>query len=144
MTNHTNGTWEELYEESYQTVLGCIGWLILLISVIIRWSTEILDFLNNKCLKLLKHLLQIILKILNYLNDCCTLMVDDIDENYPTITFKKNSKQDKDWTKYWSNRNKADKDVKVEPLKRKAEKVTEQKPVAVSYTHLTLPTNREV
>ena len=55
-------------------------------------------------------------------------MVDDIDENFPTITFKEKPNQDKHWIKYWFNKNKPDRDVKVEPLKRKEERGIEQKP----------------
>ena len=55
-------------------------------------------------------------------------MVDDVDTIYPSITFKEDSKQDKGLTRNRFNWDKPDKDVKVEPLKRKVENVTEQNP----------------
>ena len=79
MTNHANGAWEDLNERSYQTVLGYIGWLILITFIIIKWAAELLDFLNNKCLKSLRHAFQLILTALNYLDNCCTLVTDDMD-----------------------------------------------------------------
>ena len=115
MTNHTNGAWEDLNERSYQTVLGYIRWLILITFIIIKWAAELSDFLNNKCLKSLRHALQLILTALNYLDDCCTLITDDVDENIPLITFRENVKLEKD--------------AKIEPIKRKEEKGKEQKPV---------------
>ena len=92
MTNYTNRIWEDLNERSYQTVLGYIGWLILTTFIIIKWAPELLDFLNNKCLKSLRHAFQLILTALNYLDNCCTLITDDVDENIPLITFRENIK----------------------------------------------------
>ena len=113
MTNHTNGAWENLNERSYQTILGYIRWLILITFIIIKWAAELSDFLNSKCLKSLGHVLQLILTTLNYLDNCCTLIIDDVDENFPLVTFKEsvNSKGD----------------VKINPIKRKAEKRTRTK-----------------
>ena len=92
MTYHTNGIWEDLNERSYQTVLGYIGWLILITFIIIKWAAKLSDFLNNKCLKSLRHAFQLILTALNYLDNCCTLITDDVDENIPLITFRENVK----------------------------------------------------
>ena len=89
MTNHTNGAWEDLNERSYQTVLGYIRWLILITFIIIKWAAKLSDFLNNKCLKSLRHTFQLILTALNYLDNCCTLITDDVDENIPLITLEK-------------------------------------------------------
>ena len=112
MTNNTNGIWEGLNERSYQTVLGYIGWLILITFIIIKRATELSDFLNNKCVKSLKYVFQLILTALNYLDNCYTLIIDDVDENIPLITFRQNVKSGKD--------------VKIEPIKRKEEKGKEQ------------------
>ena len=113
MTNNTNGIWEGLNERSYQTVLGYIGWLILITFIIIKRAVELSDFLNNKCVKSLKYVFQLILTALNYLDNCYTLITDDVDENIPLITFRENIKSGKD--------------AKIEPIKRKEEKGKEQK-----------------
>ena len=112
MTNNTNGIWEGLNERSYQTVLGYIGWLILIMFIIIKRATELSDFLNNKCVKSLKYVFQLILTALNYLDNCYTLIIDNVDENIPLITFRENVKSGKD--------------AKIEPIKRKEEKGKEQ------------------
>ena len=108
MTNYTNGIWEDLNERSYQTVLGYSRWLILTTFIIIKWAAKLSDFLNNKCLKSLRHALQLILTALNYLDNCGTLITDDMDENIPLITFRENVNLGKD--------------IKIEPIKRKEEK----------------------
>ena len=112
MTNNTNRIWEGLNERSYQTVLGYIGWLILITSIIIKRAIELSDFLNNKCVKSLKYVFQLILTALNYLDNCYTLIIDNVDENIPLITFRENVKLGKD--------------AKTEPIKRKEEKGKEQ------------------
>ena len=83
--------------------------------IIVKWAAELSDFLNNKCLKSLKHAFKLILTTLNYLDNCCTLITDDVDENIPLITFRKNVKLGKD--------------AKIEPIKRKEEKEKEQKSI---------------
>ena len=108
MTNHTNGAWEDLNERSYQTVLGYIRWLILITFIIIKWAAELSDFLNNKCLKSSRHAFQLILTASNYLDNCYTLITDEVDENIPLITFRGNVKLEKD--------------AKIEHIKRKEEK----------------------
>ena len=113
MTNHTNGIWEDLNERSYQTVLEYIRWLILITFIIAKWTAELSYFLNNKCLKSLRHTFQLILTALNYLDNCCILITDDMDENIPSITFRESVKSGKD--------------AKIEPIKRKEEKEKEQK-----------------
>ena len=115
MTNNTNEIWEGLNERSYQTVLGYIGWLILITFIIIKRATELSDFLNNKCVKSLKYVFQLILTALNYLDNCYTLIIDDVDENIPLITSRENVKSGKD--------------TKIEPIKRKEEKGKEQQSI---------------
>ena len=115
MTNYTNGIWEDLNERSYQTVLGYIGWLILTTFINIKWAAELSDFLNNKCLKSTRHAFQLILTALNYLDNCCKLITDDMDENISLITFKENIKLGKD--------------AKIEPIKRQEEKGKEWKSI---------------
>ena len=70
---------------------------------------------NFIIVKSLRHALQLILTALNYLDNCCTLITDDMDENIPLRTFRENVKSEKD--------------AKMEPNKRKEEKGKEQKPV---------------
>ena len=89
MTNHKNGIWEDLNEGNYQTVLGYVRWLILITFTIIKWTAELSDFLNNKCFKSLRHAFQLILTALNYLDNCCTLITNDVDENIPLIHLEK-------------------------------------------------------
>ena len=108
MTNNTNGIWKSLNERSYQTALRYIGWLILITFIIIKKATKLSDFLTNKCVKSLKYVFQLILTALNYLNNCYTLIIDDVDENIPLITFRENVRSGKD--------------AKIEPIKRKGEK----------------------
>ena len=96
MTNCTDGTWEDLNEGRYQKVLGYIRWLILITFIIIRWADKLSDFLNNKCLEFLKRIFQIILDIIHCLNNCCALITDDVDENFPSTTFRENPKPNKD------------------------------------------------
>ena len=113
MTNNTDEIWENLNEGNYQIALGYIGWLILIMFIIIKKATELSDFLTNRCVKSLKYVFQLILTALNYLDNCYSLIIDDIDENIPLITFKENVKSGKD--------------AKIEPIKRKEEKGKEQK-----------------
>ena len=112
MTNSTNEIWEDLNEGSYQTALGHIRWLILITFIIIKKVTELSDFLTNKCVMSVKYVFQLILTALNYLDNCSSLIIDDVDENIPLITFKENVK--------WG------KDAKIEPIKRKEEKGKKQ------------------
>ena len=42
MSNQTNEIWEGFYEENHRTVLGCIGWLIILTFLIIRLAPKVL------------------------------------------------------------------------------------------------------
>ena len=112
MTNNTNGIWENLKERGYQITLGYIGWLIFITFILIKRATELSDFLDNRCIKFLKYVFQI-LTALNYLDNCCSLIVDDIDENIPLIIFKENVKSRKD--------------AKIELIKKKEEKGKEQK-----------------
>ena len=89
--------------------------LILITFIIIKWAAELSDFLNKKCLKSLRHAFQLILAALNYLDNCCTLITDDMDENIPLMTFRESVKLGKD--------------AKIEPIKRKEEKAKEQKSI---------------
>ena len=47
-------------------------------------------------MKSLRHAFHLILAALNYLDNCCTLITDDVDENIPLITFRENVKSGKD------------------------------------------------
>ena len=113
MTNNTDEIWENLNEGSYQIALGYIRWLILITFIIIKKATVLSDFLTNKCVKSLKYVFQLILTALNYLDNCYSLIIDDIDENIPLIPFKENVKLGK----Y----------AKIEPIKRKEEKGKQEK-----------------
>ena len=128
MSNQTNEIWEGLYWENNTILIGYSGWLVILILIIIRLKPKLLEFKDSKCLKLLKCFEKLILKILKFLDNCCTLMVDDIDTIYLTITFKEEPKQTKDLIGHWFNWGKPNKDVKVEPIKKKIEKAKEEKP----------------
>ena len=55
-------------------------------------------------------------------------MVDYVDTIYPTITFKEEPKRVKGLVEQWFNWGKPQKDVKVEPIKRKVEKVMKERP----------------
>ena len=112
-TNNTDEIWENLNKGNYQIALGYIRWLILITFIIIKKATELSDFLTNRCVKSLKYVFQLILTALNYLDNCNSLIIDDIDENIPLITFKENVKSEKD--------------AKIEPIKMKEEKGKEQK-----------------
>ena len=113
MTNNTDEIWGNLKEGGYQITLGYIGWLIFITFILIKKATGLSDFLANRCVQSLKYVFQIILTALNYLDNCCSLIVDDIDENIPLIIFKENVKSRKD--------------AKIEPIKMKGEKGKEQK-----------------
>ena len=56
--------------------------------ILVKKAPELSNVLTNKCVKSLKYVFQKILTALNYLNSCCSLMVDDIDEIIPVIIFK--------------------------------------------------------
>ena len=92
MTNNTTEIWENLKKGGYQITLGYIGWLIFITFILIKKATELSDFLTNRCVKSLKYVFQMILTALNYLDNCCSLIVDDIDENISLIIFKENAK----------------------------------------------------
>ena len=66
-------------------------------------------------MKSLRHVFQLILTALDYLDNCCTLITDDMDENIPLITFRENIKLGKD--------------AKIEHIKRKEERGKEQKSI---------------
>ena len=93
MSNQTNGIWEGLYWERDIILIGYSGWLIIFTLIIIRLKPKLLELKDSKCLKLLECFEKLILKILKFLDNCCTLMVDDIDTIYPSITFKEEPKQ---------------------------------------------------
>ena len=101
--------------------------------IIIRLKPKLFKLRDNKYLKLFKYLERLILKILELLNNYCTLMVDDIDTIHPTITFKEELKQTKDLIGHWFNWDKPKKNVKIEPIKRKVEKAKEEKPKENKY-----------
>ena len=113
MTNNTTEIWENLKEGGYQIILEYIRWLIFIMFILIKKATELSDFLTNRCVKSFKYVFQMILTALNYLDNCCSLIVDDIDENIPLIILKENAKSRKD--------------AKIEPIQRKEEKGKEQK-----------------
>ena len=105
MTNNSTEIWENLKEEGYQIILEYIGWLIFITFILVKKATELSNFLTNKCVRSLKCVFQRILTALNYLDNCCSLIVDDIDEIIPLIIFKENAKSRKN--------------AKIEPTKRK-------------------------
>ena len=113
MTNNSTKIWENLKEGGYQIILEYIGWLIFITFILVKKATELSNFLTNKCVKSLKCVFQRILTALNYLDSCCLLIVDDIDEIIPLIIFKENAKLRKN--------------AKIEPTQRKEEKGKEQK-----------------
>ena len=113
MTNNFTEIWENLKEGGYQIILEYIGWLIFITFILVKKATELPNFLTNRCLKSLKYVFQKILTALNYLDNCCSLIVDDIDEIIPLIIFKENAKSRKD--------------AKIEPTLRKEEEGKEQK-----------------
>ena len=96
--------------------------------IIIRLKPKLLKLKDSKYLKLLKYLGRLILNILKLMDNCCTLMVDDIDTIYLTITFKEEPRHTKNLIGHWFNWSKPNKNVKVEPIKKKTEKVKEEKP----------------
>ena len=75
--------------------------------------------MDTKCSKPLWYVIQLLWRTLKYLDDCCALMTDDIDENidenFPLVIFKENTNLKGD--------------VKIVPIKRKEEKGKKQKPV---------------
>ena len=113
MTNDSTKIWENLKEGGYQIILEYIGWLIFITFILVKKATELSNFLTNKCLKSLKYVFQKILTALNYLDNCCSLIVDDIDEVIPLIIFKGNANSRKN--------------AKIELTQRKEEKGKEQK-----------------
>ena len=113
MTNNTTEIWENLKEGGYQIILEYIGWLIFITFIFIKRATELSGFLTKRCLKSLKYVFQMILTTLNYLDNCCLLIVDDIDENIPLVIFKENAKSRKD--------------TKIKLIQRKEERGKEQK-----------------
>ena len=113
MTNTSIKIWENLKAGDYQTILEYIGWLIFIAFILVKKATELSNFLIKKCVKFLKYVFQKISTALNYLNNCCSLIVDDIDEIIPVIVFKGGKKSRKN--------------IKIEPTQRKEEKGKEQK-----------------
>ena len=113
MTGNTTEIWENLKEGGYLIILEYISCLIFITFIFIKKATELTNFLTNRCVKSLKYVFQVILITLNYLDNCCSLIVDDIDENIPLIIFKENEKLRKD--------------AKIEPIQRKRERGKEQK-----------------
>ena len=106
--------WKNLKEGDYQVILEYISCLIFIMFIFIKKAAELSNFLTNRCVKSLKYIFQgVILITLNYLDNCCSLIVDDIDENIPLIIFKENAKSRKD--------------AKIEPIQRKEERGKEQK-----------------
>ena len=118
MSNQTNGIWEGLYLENNTIVVGYSGWLIILTLIIIRLKSKLLKWRDCKYLNLLKYLERLILKILELLDNYCTLMVDHTDTIHPTITFKEELKQTKDLIGHWFNWDKPKKNVKIESKER--------------------------
>ena len=110
MTGNTTEIWENLKEGGYQIILEYISCLIFITFIYIKKTPELLNFLTNRCIKSLKYVFQVVWITLNYLDNCCSLIVDDIDENIP---LKENTKSRKD--------------AKLEPIQRKEEKGKEQK-----------------
>ena len=113
MTGNTTEIWENLKEGGYPIILEYISCLIFIMFIFIKKTPELLNFLTNRCVKSLKYVFQVILITLNYLDNCCSLIVDDIDENIPLIIIKENAKLRKD--------------AKIELIQRKEERGKEQK-----------------
>ena len=80
MTNTSTKIWKNLKAGDYQIILEYIGWLIFITFILVKKAMELSNFLTNKCVKSLKYVFQKISTALNYLNNCCSLIVDDIDE----------------------------------------------------------------
>ena len=101
--------------------------------IIIRLKPKLLKLKSNKYSKLLKYLEKLILKILELLDDYCTLVVDDIDTIHPTITIKEELKQTQDLIIQCFNQDKTKKNIKIEPIKRKVEEAKEERPKENKY-----------
>ena len=114
MINTSNEIWKNLKAGDNQIILEYIGWLIFIMFILVKKAMELSNFLTNKCVKSLKYVFQKILTALNYLNNCCSLIVDDIDEIIPVIVFEGGAKSRKN--------------IKIEPTQRKEGKGKEQYP----------------
>ena len=62
MSNQTNEIWEGFYEEDHKTILGCIGWLIVLTFIINRLASKFLTTVSSKYWKSLRYLGKLTLK----------------------------------------------------------------------------------
>ena len=60
--------------------------------------------------------MEIALTLLKFLDGCCTLMVDDIDEIFPTIKFREEQQESRKVLENWFNGGKPKQNIGVEPI----------------------------
>ena len=78
---------------------------------------------DSKCTIPVKYFWKIVSTSLKFLDVCCTLIVDDIDEIFPTIKFMEEQQESRKVFENWFNWDKPKQNIVVEPIKRKKEGV---------------------
>ena len=71
----------------------------------------------------MKYFWKIALTLLKFLDGCCTLMVDDINEMFSTIKFREEQQESRKVLENWFNGGKPKQNIGVDPIKRKEEGV---------------------
>ena len=107
---------------------GSSGWLVIITILAIRFRSKLWELKDSKCTIPIKYFWKIVLTSLKFLDGCCTLMVGDIDEMFPTIKFKKEQQEPRKDLENWFNWYKSKKNIGVEPIKRKEGDVKVENP----------------
>ena len=123
MFNETDTSLNKPYWNINTVLIGSSRWLVIIITLAIRFRPKLLELKNSKCTTPIKYSWKIVLASLKFLDDCCTLMVDDIDEVFPTIKFREEQQEPRKVLENWFNWDKPKQNVGVEPIKRKEEGV---------------------
>ena len=128
MSNETVSNLSELKRDTNVVLIGSSGWLIIITILLIRFRSKLWKLKNSRCFMPAKYFWKILQKLWNFLDDCCTLMVDDIDVIYPTIKFREKHQETKRALEHWFTTDKPKQNIGVEPITRKIEGVKKETP----------------
>ena len=88
MFNETDTHLNNPYWNTNTVLIGSSRWLVIITVLAIRFRSKLWELKDSKCTIPTKYFWKIVLTSLKFLDGCCTLMVDDIDEIFLTIKFK--------------------------------------------------------
>ena len=103
MFNETDTHLSNPYWNINIVLVGSSGWLVIITILAIRFRPKLWELKDSKCTIPIKYFWKIVLTSLKFLDGCCTLMVDDIDEIFPIIKFREEQQKSRKILENWLN-----------------------------------------